>query len=122
MLVIFGVNFNKNKHVVHALPDLYGIGVKTSKDICAKLGLSLALRIEDLTEQQQFEISKLIKENFKVEGNLREEIKNNIQKFISNGSLKGFRHRNKLPVRGQRTQTNAKTAKRVVMGMALKAK
>jgi small subunit ribosomal protein S13 len=122
MLVVFGVNFSKKKKVIYALPDLYGIGLASDKRTCAELGLSPQLKIGDLTEEQQFAIAKKVKEDFILEGILREQIKSNIQRYISNGSIRGFRHKNRLPVRGQRTQSNAKTARRVIMGIALKLK
>jgi small subunit ribosomal protein S13 len=66
---------------------------------------------------QQFEISKKIKTEFRIELHLREEIKANVQHYISNGSIRGFRHKNKLPVRGQRTQSNAKTPRKMQLGL-----
>lgn len=122
MLVIFGVVLPKEKKVQHALTLLYGIGAKSAYQICCELGFAANLKVADLTEDQQFEIAKKVKEEYRIENNLREEIRGNVQRYISNGSIRGFRHRNKLPVRGQRTQTNAKTPRRVVMGIALKMK
>lgn len=113
MLVIFGVSLARNKKLIYALPQLYGIGLQKSQKICAELGYSFELRVKNLTEEQKFEIAKKIKEEYMLEGNLKEEIKSNIQRYMSNGSIRGFRHKNKLPVRGQRTKTNAKTARRV---------
>ncbi len=115
MLVIFGVVLSKNKKLVYALPELYGIGLSSSKRICQELGYSLELRVKDLTEEQEYEIAKKIKEQYVLEGNLKEEIKSNIQRYVTNGSVRGFRHKHKLPVRGQRTSTNAKTARRVIL-------
>lgn len=122
MVIIFGVSLQRNKKIEYALLELYGIGLKTAKNICNELGLAPELRVEDLTEQQQFEISKKVKEEYKVENNLREEIKGNIQKYISNGSIRGFRHKYRLPVRGQRTHSNGRTPKRVIMGISAKQK
>ncbi len=112
MLVIFGVVLPKNKKVIYALPELYGIGLVSSQKICKALGYSLELRVKDLTEEQEYEIAKKIKEEYILEGNLKEEIKSNIQRYITNGSIRGFRHKYNLPVRGQRTSTNAKTVRR----------
>jgi len=120
MLVIFGVGFDKRKKVVYALPDLFGIGLTLSKKVCRELDLAPNLCIENLTESQQYAISKKLKEDYYIENNLRELIKNNVQNYILNGSVRGFRHKNHLPVRGQRTHTNAKTPKRVIMGIAIK--
>jgi small subunit ribosomal protein S13 len=113
MLVIFGVLLSKNKKLVYALPELYGIGLSSSQRICQELGYSLELRVKDLTEEQDYEIAKKIKEQFILEGNLKEEVKSNIQRYITNGSVRGFRHKYKLPVRGQRTHTNGKTVRKV---------
>ncbi len=112
MLVIFGVSLEKNKKLIYALPQLYGLGLARAKQICAELGYSFELRVKNLTEEQKFEIAKKIKEEYMLEGNLKEEIKSNIQRYISNGSIRGFRHKHRLPVRGQRTRANAKSARR----------
>lgn len=122
MLVIFGVVLPKDKKIQYALTSLYGIGQQSSIKICRELGFAPNLKVADLTEEQQFEIAKKVKEEYRLENNLREEIRGNVQRYISNGSIRGFRHRNKLPVRGQRTQTNAKTPRRVIMGIAVKIK
>ena len=100
-----------NKKIIYALPILYGIGLTLSKRICRELNFAPELTIAKLTSQQKFEIAKKIKAEFRVEENLKELIKNNIQKYMSNGSLRGYRHKHHLPVRGQRTHTNAKTVK-----------
>lgn len=112
MLIIFGVKLVTNKKIIYALPQLYGIGLTLSKQICRELNFAPELTVAKLTSQQQFEIAKKIKAEFRVEENLKEAIKNNIQRVISNGSVRGYRHKNHLPVRGQRTHTNAKTVKR----------
>lgn len=122
MVVIFGVKLVKNKKLIYALTDLYGIGLLSSKIICANLGLSPVLKVKDLTERQQFSLSKKIKEEVRIEENLKDLVKGDIQRMISNGSVRGFRHRNKLPVRGQRTHSNAKTVRRVVFGMVIRSK
>lgn len=122
MLIIFGVTIPKEKRVTYALPILYGIGTSAAKQICNDLGFAPGLKVADLTEEQQYELTKKVKEEFRLENNLREEVKGNIQRYITNGSIRGFRHRNKLPVRGQRTQSNAKTPRRVVMGMAVRVR
>jgi len=113
MLVVFGVTFSRNKKVIFALPELYGIGLTRAKQVCQFLGLPPQLRIADLTETQQFEIAKKLKEDFVLESTLRELIKGNLQRYMNNGSVRGFRHKNFLPVRGQRTHSNAKTARKM---------
>ena len=124
-MVRFTANFFfklvKNKKLIYALTDLYGIGLLSSKIICANLGLSPVLKVKDLTEKQQFSLSKKIKEEVRIEENLKDLVKGDIQRMISNGSVRGFRHRNKLPVRGQRTHSNAKTVRRVVFGMVIRS-
>jgi len=112
MLVVFGVTLPSEKKVLFALPELYGIGHARSQQICRELGLPPHLRVADLTDAQQFEIAKKLKEEFVLEGTLRETIKANFQRYMTNGSVRGFRHRNFLPVRGQRTHSNARTARR----------
>jgi len=119
MLIIFGVRLQKQKKIVYALPQLYGIGISLSKKICCELNFAPELTIRQLTGKQQFEIAKKIKEEFRVEENLREVVKNNILRYMSSGSLRGYKHKNNLPVRGQRTHTNARTAAK---GLSLPAK
>lgn len=119
MLIIFGIKLIKEKKIVYALPQLYGIGIALAKKICKELNFAPELTIKHLTSKQQFEIAKKIKEEFRVEENLKEIVKNNIQRYISSGSLRGYKHKNNLPVRGQRTHTNAKTAAK---GLAILAK
>ncbi|RZJ55652.1 MAG: 30S ribosomal protein S13 [Flavobacterium sp.] len=122
MLVIFGITLPKEKKVAYALTILYGIGKYSAEQICRELGFAPKLTVKDLTDQQQFEIAKKIKEEFRLEGNLREEVKGNVQRYITNGSIRGSRHKHHLPVRGQRTHSNGKTARRVVMGIALRGR
>ena len=110
MLIIFGVKLLKEKKIVYALPQLYGIAIALAKKICKELNFAPELTIKQLTPKQQFEIAKKIKEEFRVEENLKEIVKNNIQRYILSGSVRGYRHKHHLPVRGQRTHTNAKTA------------
>lgn len=111
-LVIFGVTLPREKKIEYALPHLYGIGKSSATTICRELGLPPQLSIKELTEEQQFIIAKKIKEDFCVEGNLEELLKQDLQRYKSNGSQRGFRLRNGLPVRGQRTHSNAKTSRR----------
>jgi small subunit ribosomal protein S13 len=111
-LVIFGVTLPRDKKVIYALPLLYGIGKSRSIEICSQLGFAPQLAIGDLTDAQQFALAKKIKEEYTIEGNLEEAIKLDIQRYQSNGSLHGYRLRNGLPARGQRTHSNGKTARR----------
>ena len=111
-LIIFGVTFFRDKKVIYALPQLYGIGKSSAYQICSHLGISPQQTIKELTDKQEFSIIKMIKENFVVEGNLEEQKKLSIQFYQKNGSIRGQRLRSGLPVRGQRTHSNAKTARR----------
>ena len=110
--VIFGIKLPANKKIAYALPLLYGIGLFRGQQICRSLGLSPQLEIKDLTSTQQFAIAKKLKEEYIIEGNLEEEIKKDIQRVKQNGSRRGYRLRNGLPTRGQRTHSNGKTARR----------
>lgn len=112
MLIIFGKKISDKKKIRYALTDLYGIGINEANNICNALNLPVNLTINHLTENQKLKLSKYIKQNLKIESQLNKQIKNNINKYITNRSIRGFRHRNKLPVRGQRTHTNAKTCRK----------
>lgn len=118
MLIIFGVSLEKEKQVMYALPELFGIGLEISKKICRELGFAPKLKVNDLTALQQNMLAKKVREEYQIEINLREEIKGNIQRYISNGSIRGYRHRNRLPVRGQRTHSNGSTPRRLKFGMS----
>lgn len=122
MLLIFGVTLDKDKKVSYALPKLFGIGRPAALRICNEIGLSPELKVKDLIANQQFLLAKKVKEEYRLEDNLREEIKGNIRRYMTNGSIRGFRHRLHLPVRGQRTQSNGKTPRRVIQGLSSKAK
>ena len=119
-VVIFGVSLIPTKLLTLALTDVYGIGIKTSTRLAAELGISPRMHVYDITEKQQYLLIKKIKEELCIEENLRDRIKSNVQRLILNGSRRGFCHRNHLPVRGQRTHTNARTARRVIMGISKK--
>ncbi|MGD8592008.1 MAG: 30S ribosomal protein S13 [Gammaproteobacteria bacterium] len=110
MARIAGINIPVNKHVVIGLTSIYGIGRTRAQDICAALSLDPATKVKDLTEDQldgiRGEIGK-----FSVEGDLRREISMNIKHLMDMGCYRGIRHRRGLPVRGQRTRTNARTRK-----------
>ena len=122
MLLIFGVTLPKDKKVLYALPKLYGIGKASALKICKELGFSPELKIKDLIGEQQFLLAKKVKEEYRLEDNLREEVKSDVRRYISNGSIRGFRHKNHLPVRGQRTKSNAKTPRRVIQGLSSRSK
>lgn len=101
-----------NKRVVIALTYIHGIGLTTSKKICQSLKISEDTRVPNLTEEQLAAIRDFITKNFTVEGERRKEVVDAIKVLISKGTYRGTRHRKGLPVRGQRTRTNAKTRKK----------
>jgi 30S ribosomal protein S13 len=107
---IAGINIPDHKHAVIALTAIYGIGKTRSKAICAAAGIAEDVKIRELSEEQ---IDKLRDEvgKFTVEGDLRREVTLNIKRLLDLGCYRGLRHRRSLPVRGQRTKTNARTRK-----------
>jgi small subunit ribosomal protein S13 len=111
MARIAGIDLPVQKRVVISLQYIYGIGQKTAHDICAKAGVDLATRTKDLTEEQTRKIREVIEADHKVEGDLRREVTMNIKRLMDLGCYRGLRHRKGLPVRGQRTHTNARTRK-----------
>ncbi|WP_297435212.1 30S ribosomal protein S13 [uncultured Clostridium sp.] len=122
MARIAGVDLPKEKRVEIGLTYIYGVGLSTSQKVLKELGISCDVRIKDLTEDQVNEIRTYVNENFTVEGDLRREIKLNIKRLIEIGSYRGVRHRRGLPVRGQKTKTNARTRKGPKKTMANKKK
>jgi len=111
MARISGVDLPPAKRVVISLQYIYGIGNKTAQDIVTKAGIDLATRTKDLTEEQSRAIREIIEADYKVEGDLRREVTMNIKRLMDLGCYRGLRHRKGLPVRGQRTHTNARTRK-----------
>jgi small subunit ribosomal protein S13 len=111
MVRIIGVELNDNKKIVFALPKIYGIGLSLAKKICQETKVDPLKKTKDLTTEEIAKIEKYIENNFKVEGDLRREIKDNIKRLIDIQSYVGIRHQRRLPVRGQRTRTNARTRK-----------
>ena len=123
MARIAGVNIPKEKRVVVALTYIYGIGYSTSLKICKKIDLNLLLRTKDLTEEQIAKIRLAIdSEKMLLEGDLRRKISSDIKRLTDLGCYRGIRHVKKLPVRGQRTHTNAKTRKGRGVAIANKKK
>ena len=125
MARIAGVNIPTEKRVEISLQYIYGIGPARAKQIVKALKFSPSLRAKDLTDAQVIEISRYIEQNFKTEGDVRRDTTMNIKRLQDLKTYRGLRHRNRLPVRGQRTQTNARTrkGKRVaVAGSAVKGK
>jgi len=111
MARIAGVNIPTNKRVEIALTYIHGIGRTTAKDIIAKLGIAPEKRVQDLTDQEVSHIREAIDRDHSVEGDLRRETAMNIKRLMDLGCYRGIRHRRGLPLRGQRTRTNARTRK-----------
>ena len=111
MARISGVDLPREKRIEIGLTYIYGIGLSSSQKILAKTGINPDIRVKDLTDDQVNLIRKEIDENYKVEGDLRREIALNIKRLTEIGCYRGLRHRRGLPVRGQRTKTNARTRK-----------
>ena len=111
MARIAGVNIPTNKRVVIALRYIYGIGPTLAVDICKKVGISGEKRVNQLSDDEVLRIRETIDRDFQVEGDLRREVAMNIKRLMDLGCYRGLRHRKGLPVRGQRTHTNARTRK-----------
>ena len=118
MARIAGVNIPQTKVVNVALTYIYGIGKKYSNDICSKLNIAKDKRVNSLTEEEVLKIRELIDKNYKVECNLRREISLNIKRLSDLATYRGSRHKKKLPVRGQRTHSNARTRKGKAIAIA----
>jgi len=119
---IAGVNVPTNKRLIIALTYIYGIGPKFSKDICEKVNIDGSKRVNNLNEDEIIKIRECIDKNFLVEGDLRREVSVRIKRLTDLGCYRGLRHRKKLPVRGQRTHTNARTRKGKAIPIAGKKK
>ncbi len=111
MARIAGVDLPRGKRIEIGLTYIYGIGQTTSKHILTKLNIDPDTKTDDLTEAEVNSIRKVIDGDYKVEGELRTEVSMNIKRLMDLGSYRGLRHRKSLPVRGQRTSTNARTRK-----------
>ena len=111
MARIAGVNIPSNKRVEIALQYIHGIGPAKAKQITTKLGIPAERRVQDLTDQEVLQIREAIDADYTVEGDLRREVAMNIKRLMDLASYRGLRHRKGLPVRGQRTHTNARTRK-----------
>jgi small subunit ribosomal protein S13 len=111
MARISGVDLPRNKRMEVALTYIYGIGRSMSRKILDQAGVSLHLKSDALSDEDVVKIRQIIDQSHKVEGDLRREVSSNIKRHIEMGSYRGLRHRRNLPVRGQRTHTNARTRK-----------
>ena len=122
MARIAGVNIPTNKRVVIALQYIHGIGPKKADEIMTKVGIPEARRVSQLTDQEVLQIREVIDRDYLVEGELRRETGMNIKRLMDLGCYRGLRHRRGLPVRGQRTHTNARTRKGPAKAIAGKKK
>ena len=122
MARIAGVNIPTNKRVVIALQYIHGIGSTYAKEIVSKVNLGDERRVNDLTDAEVLQIREIIDRDYQVEGDLRRETAMNIKRLMDLGCYRGLRHRRSLPVRGQRTHTNARTRKGPAKAIAGKKK
>ena len=122
MARIAGVNIPTNKRVVIALQYIHGIGPKSARDIVGRVGIDEARRVNELTDAEVLHIREAIDKDFTVEGDLRRETAVNIKRLMDLACYRGLRHRKGLPVRGQRTHTNARTRKGLAKPIAGKKK
>ncbi|MBN2370378.1 MAG: 30S ribosomal protein S13 [Vicinamibacteria bacterium] len=111
MARIAGVDLPRQKRVEYALTYIYGIGSARSQSILGSAGIDASIRVKDLSEEEVSRIAKVIDAEGGVEGDLRKEVAMNVKRLMEIGSYRGMRHRRSLPVRGQRTHTNARTRK-----------
>ena len=122
MARIAGVNIPTNKRVLIALTYIHGIGRTKAHEIMSKVGISEAKRVSQLTDDEVLRIREVIDREYQVEGDLRREVAMNIKRLMDLGCYRGLRHRRGLPVRGQRTHTNARTRKGKAVAIAGKKK
>ena len=122
MARLAGVNVPSSKRLVIALTYIFGIGKKYANDICSTVSIDKNKRVNDLTEDEIIKIRECIDKSYIVEGDLRRSVSNNIKRLTDLGCYRGLRHRAKLPVRGQRTHTNARTRKGKAIPIAGKKK
>jgi small subunit ribosomal protein S13 len=123
MARIAGVDLPREKRIEIGLTYIFGIGRSTAMEIVRKAGIAAQTRVKDLSEDEIVKLREIIEREHKVEGDLRKEVSMNIKRLIDTGTFRGLRHRKGLPVRGQRTRTNARTRKgrRASIGKARKA-
>ena len=111
MARIAGIDLPRDKRIEIGLTYIYGIGRKSAKDILAQTGINPDTRVKDLTEDEAAKLREAIEKDYVVEGDLRRDVALNIKRLVEIGSYRGLRHRKGLPVRGQRSKTNARTRK-----------
>ena len=117
MARIAGVDLPRRKHLVYALPYLYGIGKSLAIQICKRTGIPETKKVEEMSDAEVKSVRDLLDAEYKVEGDLRREVQMNIKRLMDLGCYRGLRHRRGLPVNGQRTHTNSRTRKGPRKGM-----
>lgn len=122
MARIAGVNIPTGKRTIIALQYIHGIGAQFAGEICEKVGIPAERRVNELSDAEVLQIRETIDRDYQVEGDLRREVAMNIKRLMDLGSYRGLRHRRNLPVRGQRTHTNARTRKGPAKAIAGKKK
>lgn len=125
MARIAGVDLPRDKRIEYSLPYIYGIGLSAAKKIVEQAGINPDTRVRDLTEGEINRLREILERDYRVEGDLRREVSLNIRRLVEIGCYRGLRHRRSLPVRGQRTKTNArvrKGPKRTIAGKKKAAK
>ncbi len=120
MARIAGVDIPREKRVEYALPYIYGVGLPTSRQILERTGIDPSTRVRDLTDDEVTRLRDIIEKEMRVEGDLRREIAMNIKRLMDIGCYRGLRHRRGMPLRGQRTRTNARTRRGPKRGVGLK--
>lgn len=120
MARIAGVDLPRRKQLAYALPYIYGIGSFTAREICGRAGLDAAKKVDELSDAEVKLLRDTIETHYKVEGDLRRDVQQNIKRLMDLGCYRGLRHRKGLPVNGQRTHTNARTRKGPKRGAAAK--
>lgn len=122
MARIAGVDLPRDKRIEYALPYIYGIGLTASRKILALTGINPDTRVRDLTEAEISKIREVLERDYRVEGDLRREVALSIRRLVEIGCYRGIRHRRSLPVRGQRSKTNARVRKGPKRAVAAKKK
>lgn len=122
MARIAGVNIPTNKRVIIALQYIHGIGAKKAEEICTKVNIPFERRVNEMTDAEVIQVREAIDRDYVVEGDLRRSVAMNIKRLMDLGNYRGLRHRRGLPVRGQRTHTNARTRKGPAKSIAGKKK
>jgi small subunit ribosomal protein S13 len=111
MARISGIDLPRRKQLAYALPYIYGIGQSTAREICSKAGVPADRKVEELSDSDVKALRDAIEQGYRVEGDLRRDVQQNIKRLMDLGTYRGLRHRKGLPVNGQRTHTNARTRK-----------